>query len=312
MSRRLVYIDCDPGVDDCIALLVALGSSDELTLAGVGVVAGNVEVDTCARNAAGVLSLAGRTDIPVYVGCRTPMQVAPVFAEHIHGESGLGDAELPSGEPAAATSAVDALTSLLREATPSSVTLVVTGPMTNLATVIKRSPELGASVCDLIIMGGAWEAGGNITPRAEFNVYADPHAAQVVLSSGWPITLIGLDATLQLRCTGERMARMLAASHPAVDAAAAMVAHVNRVYGEIYGSEGAALHDPCTVGYLLAPQLFTTRPARVQVVVDEGPERGHTEVDFDVSPTRLANVDWVTGLSAGRLFDLLLERMQRV
>lgn len=312
MSRHRVFIDCDPGVDDCIALMVALGSPEEIDLIGVGVVAGNVQMETCASNAAAVMALAGRTSIPVYPGCPRPMVVAPEFAEHIHGESGLGDARLPAGASLASCHAVDALCALLEAAEPASVTLVITGPMTNVAVALVRSPHIARGVKQIVLMGGAREAGGNITASAEFNIYADPHAASVVLSCGRSITMVGLDATLQLRCTATRMAQMRASGHPAVSAAKSMVDHVNRVYGEIYGTEGAALHDPCTVGYLLAPDLFTSVPARVEVDTREGLTRGHTAVDFHVDAQRPANVTWVTGLDADALFNLFMARMERL
>lgn len=189
---------------------------------------------------------------------------------------------------------------------------MITGPMTNVAVALVRSPQLFAAVKAIVVMGGAREAGGNITACAEFNIYADPHAAKIVLGCGLPITMIGLDATLQLRCTPQRVARMQASGHRAVTAAMTMIEHVNRIYGEIYGIAGAALHDPCTIGYLLAPDLFETRAARVQVEINEGIARGHTAVDFDVSDQRPANVNWVTKLDADALFALFMTRMERL
>ena len=310
MPTHRVFIDCDPGVDDCIALMAALGSPADIELLGIGVVAGNVPVATCAKNAAAVLALAGRPDLPLHVGCPRPMVVLPEFAEHIHGPSGLGNAQLPEGEIGAQPHALDALCELLGNAAAASITLVLTGPMTNLAVALVRSPEIAQGVKEIVVMGGAREAGGNITASAEFNIHADPHAAHIVLGCGRPITMIGLDATLQLRCTAERMARLKASSHPAVQAARAMVEHVNRVYGTIYETQGAALHDPCTIGYLLAPALFTTRPARVAIETNAGLTRGHTAVDFQVTTGAPANVNWVTSLEAERLFDLLVARME--
>jgi purine nucleosidase len=310
MTKHRVYFDCDPGVDDCIALLAALGSPDDIELLGIGVVAGNVGVETCARNAAGVLALADCSSVPVHVGCPRPLVVAPTFAEHIHGESGLGDARLPEAPIGDHPHAVDALCTLLEQAEPGSITLVITGPMTNVAVALVRSPHIVRGIKEIVLMGGAREAGGNITASAEFNIYADPHAASLVLDCGRPITMIGLDATLQIRCTAERMARMQASEHRAVQAAKAMVDHVNRVYGVIYGAEGAALHDPCTVGFLLAPELFAARPARVRVATDDGLARGHTAVEFRVTDSEPANVQWVTALDAERLFDLLMTRME--
>ncbi|MFP4518803.1 MAG: nucleoside hydrolase [Oceanicaulis sp.] len=311
--NRKVILDCDPGVDDCIALMAALGAPDAIDLLGVSVVAGNVPVEICARNAASVLTLAGRCDVKVHAGCARPMVFEPVFADHIHGETGLGAARLPEPEaPVQARHAVDFLCDMLERAEPGSITLVLTGPMTNAALALVKAPGIAEAIAEIVVMGGAREAGGNITASAEFNIFADPHAAHVVLNAGLKTTLIGLDATLQLRCTPQRLARLKASSHRAPQAAAAMVEHVNGVYGEIYGDEGAALHDPCTIGYLLAPHLFAARPAAVHVDTRDGLTRGHTAVDIHLLSGAPANVSWVTGLDAPALFDLLLEHMERV
>ncbi|WP_421785143.1 nucleoside hydrolase [Hyphobacterium sp.] len=311
--RRSIIIDCDPGVDDCIALMAALGSPKELDIRAICVVAGNVPVETCYRNARGVLALAGREDVPVYAGCERPLSVEPAFADHVHGESGLGGAVLPdSAAPLSGLHAVDYLCETFGNAAPGSITMVITGPMTNLATALARDPKIAAAVDELVIMGGAGTEGGNVTPHAEFNVFADPHAAEIVLNCGRPITLIGLDATLQFRCTANRMQRMLASPHSAVAAASDMIAHVNAVYGEIYGAEGAALHDPCTIGYLLAPELFKVEMVRVSVVCDNAERRGHTAVQAPSSISDGAVIGWVTGLDAQPLFNLLIDRMERL
>lgn len=312
MTRHQVFIDCDPGIDDCIALFVALGSPDEIALLGVGTVAGNVPVERCASNAAGAVALAARSNVPVYAGCPQPLQSVAAFAEHVHGESGLGSAVLPSAAWHPTQHAVDALCALLATAESNSITLVVTGPMTNIGVAFVRSPQVFAAVKQIVIMGGAHLAGGNITPHAEFNIYADPHAADIVLRSGLPIVMVGLDATLQVRCTAARMAKMKDSTHRVTRIAAAMVDHVNEVYGEIYGSDGAALHDPCTVGYLLAPELFRWRPARVTVDTSAGERRGHTRLEWTDDDPQSANVEWVTDIDDESLFALLLERMERL
>ncbi len=310
---RPVIIDCDPGVDDCIALFVALGASDRIDLQSISVVAGNVPVDVCARNALGVLALAGRESIPVHAGCDRPLRVAPSFAEHIHGSSGLGDARLPEARAGLQSEhAVDYLLSRLGVAEPGSITLVITGPMTNFATALQRDPSISKAVRELIIMGGASVEGGNITPFAEFNIYADPDAASIVLRSGCRTTLIGLDATLQVRCTPPRMARLKGAEHPACLASAEMIAHVNRVYGEVYGSDGAALHDPCTVGYLLAPDLFDVREVAIEVDCSDGETRGQTRIFPPGEAPDLPVINWVHGVHDVGLFDLIMAEMERV
>lgn len=312
MTHRII-LDCDPGVDDCIALLVALGASDRIDLQSICVVAGNVPVDVCARNALGILALAGRDDIPVFSGCDRPMRVAPIFADHIHGRTGLGDAVLPNPiAPLQQGHAVDHLCHELGSAEPGSITLVITGPMTNFATALRRDPSIAAAVRELVIMGGAADEGGNITPFAEFNIYADPDAAKCVLGSGCATTLIGLDTTLQFRCTPTRMDRLLTSGHPASLTAAAMIGHVNRVYGEIYGADGAALHDPCTIGYLLAPDLFDVREVAIDVDCSDGERRGQTRIQSTAKPSDLPVIRWVHGVRDEALFDLVVTEMERV
>ncbi|MEN0653240.1 MULTISPECIES: nucleoside hydrolase [Hyphobacterium] len=306
-APRPLIIDCDPGVDDCMALFAA-AASPEFDLMAVCTVAGNVRVETCTANALGALALAGRGDVPVYSGCQTPLSVEPVFADHIHGESGLGCAVLPPPQRGAEpVDAVSWLIETLRTAdTP--LTLAITGPATNLATALMEAPDITAGIAEIVVMGGADLEGGNITPHAEFNVYADPHAAQIVLACGRPITVIGLDTTLQLRCTPARMDRLRAIGSPAAHAGWDMMAHVNAIYGEIYGAEGAALHDPCVILYLLRPDLFTAEPARIAALT-EGEMRGHSSVTRG-SPD--ANAVWTTGIDAEAAFDLLLERIARL
>jgi len=307
---RSIIIDCDPGIDDCIALLMALGSPKDLEIKAICTVAGNVPVQTCSTNACQMLTLAKRLEIPVYQGCPRPMVEDPVFADHVHGKSGLGSVKLPHPDCKPQDQhAVAYLIDALKAANPASMTLVITGPMTNVALALIQEPEIAQAIDELVIMGGALREGGNMTASAEFNIYADPHAAKVVLRCGRPTTLIGLDATLQYRATPERMDVLKNAGHRATSLTHEMLSHVNEVYGELYGTEGAAIHDPCTIGYLLAPDLFETRPARVDVSVEPGLTRGHTAVDIYLSGGKLRNVNWATAIDDEAMFNLMLERI---
>ena len=290
-----------------MALFLA-AASPELDLKAVCTVAGNVRVETCTANALGALALAGHADVPVFAGCKRPLAVDPVFADHIHGESGLGRAILPP--PRRAAEPIDAVSSLIETLRTADMplTLAITGPATNLATALSRAPDITAGIAEIVIMGGADSEGGNITPHAEFNFYADPHAARIVLACGRPITVIGLDTTLQLRCTPARMDRLKAIGSPPALAGWDMMEHVNAIYGEIYGAEGAALHDPCVILYLLRPDLFEAEPVQVAVLT-EGEMRGHSSVTRGSAD---ANALWVTGIDAQAAFDFLLERIARL
>lgn len=313
MPARPIIIDCDPGVDDSLALMMALGAAEALDLRGICTVAGNVSLELCTRNALGVLALSGRNDIPVFEGCPSPMLVDSVSAGNIHGETGLGGASLPaSNSQAQSAHAAAFIIDTFTAPSPHPITLVLTGPMTNLATALVQAPHIANNIAELIIMGGAQSAGGNITPSAEFNIYADPHAAKIVLGCGAPTTLIGLDATLQFRCTPERHNALSEMGTAAGQIAHDMIAHVNTVYGELYGTEGAAMHDPCTIGYLLAPDLFTLVNAHVAVETDALLTRGHTAVNLRPDFSKAANVRWATSLDAPALFNELISRISQL
>ncbi|GJL98151.1 MAG: nucleoside hydrolase [Hyphobacterium sp.] len=310
---RPIIIDCDPGIDDCIALMAALASPDEIRLEAICTVAGNVRVEICTANALGLLALTGHDTVPVYEGCDRPLTEAPVFADHIHGESGLGRVRFPDhGRSARSENAVDYLIHRLRDTEKPPVTLVVIGPSTNLATALVQAPDIAGRIDEIILMGGARREGGNITASAEFNIYADPRAAQTVLQCGRPVAVIGLDATLQLRCTPARMQRLRNLGSVVTNTAADMVDHVNAIYGEVYGAEGAALHDPCTIAYLLAPRLFQAQDATIEVETVSALTRGHTAVDIHRLGGKPANAKWIDGLQSDQVFDLLLQRLARL
>lgn len=311
MPRNVIF-DCDPGVDDCIALMAALASPEEFDVLGVSTVAGNVPLEVCTRNALALTALVGREDVEVYAGCPRPMVETAVAARHIHGETGLGAARLPEpSHKASDTHAVDFIINALRKADAGSITLAPTGPLTNIAVALVKAPDIAKGVKEIVLMGGARREGGNITASAEFNMYADPHAARVVFQSGLPITAIGLDTTLQLRCTPARHNALETMGNQAGAIAAQMIGHVNQIYGEIYGAEGAALHDPCVVAYLIAPELFETTPAFVEVETRAGLTRGHTSVDIYAKP-EAANAQWATKVDAEAVFALLYERIARL
>ena len=210
MERRKLIIDCDPGVDDAVALFLAFAARDALDLLGITTVGGNVAAALTARNARLVREIAGRADVPVFAGCPRPMSRAPVEAGHFHGESGLG--ALTVHEPAAAAAAehaVEFLVRTLREAPVGAITLAVTGPMTNVATALTIAPHLAGRLREIVVMGGARSEGGNITASAEYNIHADPHAAQLVFAAGCPVVALGLDLTHQVRSIPRRIEAIL-------------------------------------------------------------------------------------------------------
>ncbi len=313
MIRRRVIIDCDPGLDDAINLFLAFASPEALEIVGITTVAGNVPVALTERNARMVRELANREDVPVFGGCERPLRRPPVYADHVHGASGVDG--MTAFEPRAARDdahAVDWLVETLRAANAGEITLVATGPLTNLAAAFARAPDVLPKIAEVVLMGGARREGGNITPTAEFNMFADPHAAAAVFACGRPIVAIGLDATHQATATPERLAPLRAISGPVAEAALGMLEFANTVEFKRRGAVGAPVHDPCTVAYLLAPRLFATKPCCIQVETEAALTLGCTSVDYWGATGNAPNAVWVDEVDADALFALIAERISRL
>ena len=296
-----VVIDCDPGVDDAVALLWALAAP--LDVRAVTAVAGNVALAATAANARRIVALAGRAEVPVHAGCPRPLVERLATAAHVHGESGLDGAELPSPEnPLAVGHAVDRLAALAGAREP--LTLCALGPLTNLAVALIKEPEFAAGLERIVLMGGTI-GGGNVTPSAEFNFYVDPHAAKVVFESGVPIVMVGLDVTAQLRATAARLERLRSIDGACGRAVAGMLGRY-----AARAADGGALHDPLAVGYLLAPELFAGEAAFVEIVT-EGPCRGRSVVDFDGRTAHAPNARVLTRVDADAAFAQLCAALER-
>jgi purine nucleosidase len=309
---RKVIIDCDPGQDDAVALFLAMSAPDELDILGVTTVAGNVPLELTQRNARMMCDIAGRNDLPVYAGCERPMVLEPITAEYIHGNTGIDGVDVFEPDtPLQQDHAVDFIIDTLLAAEKGTVTLIPTGPMTNVATAIQREPAILDSIQDIVAMGGAMREGGNRSPSAEFNVLVDPHAADIVYNSGKPVTALGLDVTHQVLSTRERVARMREVGNAVATATADMLSFFHRYDTKKYGSEGAPLHDPCTIAWLLRPELFATRRCNLSVEKDSELTLGHTAVDFWHVTDRPHNVDWAYEVDADGFYDLLIERLAR-
>ncbi len=312
MTRRPIIIDCDPGQDDAICLLLAMSSPDELDILGVTTVAGNVPLALTERNARQVCDIAGRGDVSVYAGCSKPMVRDLVTAEHVHGNTGIDGIDIVEPEqPLADKHAVDFIVDTLNAADKESITLVPTGPLTNIGQAFTKDPSILRNVEQIVLMGGAMREGGNISPSAEFNMLVDPHAADVVFRCGRPITVLGLDVTHQVLSTPERRERIRAIDNDAARATAGMLDFYNRHDSVKFGSNGAPLHDPCTVAWLLKPELFEGKLCNVSVETESGLTLGHTAVDFWHVTDRPRNATWMHTADADGFYDLLIERLSR-
>lgn len=306
MATKPIIIDCDPGVDDAIALMLAL-RSPELSVRGVTVVAGNVPLALTQRNARQICELMGRPDIPVYAGCPRPLVRSLITAEDIHGRTGLDGATLPDPTmPLQEAHAVSYLIETLR-ATPETLTLATLGPLTNIATAIIQAPDICPKIDTLVMMGGGI-AHGNITPVAEFNIYVDPHAAHVVFDAAIPITFISLDVTHQVLTTPERLSALAALDSPISRVAVDVLSHYGKADQEKLGTIGAPLHDPCVIAYLLNPALFTTYPGQVQVEINSPLTLGQTVVSR-LQKADNASVQIAATVNAAGIYDLLIARL---
>ena len=309
MSIQSLIIDCDPGVDDAVALFLAF-AAPELELLAITTVGGNVPGAKTQRNARIIRQIAGREEVPVFGGAERPLKRPPAGAGEFHGPEGLGD--LDPFEPAGIVGdgpAANAIVDLVMRRPEGSVAVAVIGPMTNLALAMRRERRLAERLGPVVVMGGARAEGGNITPSAEFNVWADPDAAAVVFGSGCPVVAFGLDATHQVRATEDRIVAIEAIDSAAVRATAAMLRFSQRVEREVVGWDSAPLHDPCPIAWLIRPALFETKACRIEVETASDLTRGHTAVEFRVDPAT-ARHRWAVAADAQGVFDLIVEKLK--
>ncbi len=293
-------------------LLLALASPEELEVLGITTVAGNVPLELTQRNARIMCDLAGRTGMPVAAGCEAPMERELVTAENVHGGTGIdGTPVFEPSTPLLDRHGVDFLIDTLLAEPDDSVTLVPTGPLTNIATAIRREPGILPKIREIVMMGGAMREGGNKTPSAEFNILVDPHAAHIVLHCGRPLTIVPLDVSHQVVVTRACLDALREIASPVAAATVGMLEFFNRHDSEKYHSEGAPLHDPCTVAYLLRPDLFEGKMCNVEVETASPLTIGHTAVDFWRVTNRPRNAQWLFRVDADGFFELLIGRLRR-
>ncbi|APX13732.1 nucleoside hydrolase [Tateyamaria omphalii] len=313
MAARKIIIDTDPGQDDAVAILLALASPEDVDVLGITAVAGNVPLDLTAKNARIVCELAGQPDMPVFAGCDRPLGRDLVTAEHVHGKTGLDGPDLPDPTmPLQDQHAVDFIIDTLRSHDPGTVTLCPLGPLTNIATAFQNAPDIVDRVQEIVLMGGAYFEVGNITPTAEFNIYVDPEAADIVFKSGVPLVVMPLDVTHKALVTKPRNDAFRALGTRAGTAVAEMTDFFERFDKEKYGSAGAPLHDPCVTAYLIRPDLFSGRHVNVAIETTSELTMGMTVADWWGVTDRPANALFIGDLDADGFFDLLTERLARL
>jgi len=303
-----VLIDCDPGQDDALALLLALGSA-ELEVLGVTAVAGNQTLDKTTANALRVLELAGRSDIPVAAGSDRPLTGELVVAADAHGETGLDGVDLPPPSALPVSEHAKDFLAAQLGASDRPVTLVALGPLTNVALFLEAHPEAAAKIDGIVLMGGAIHE-GNQTPSAEFNIWTDPEAAARVFGSGLDVTMVGLDVTNRAVLSNAD-ADSLRGGGPVAEAAADMVDFYLGFYNDAYDHGGAPIHDAVALAHVFRPDTLKVEPRHVEVDTSQGICRGRTVVDMrrrTVLPEPNAHV--AVGIDADGFRTLLLERLR--
>jgi purine nucleosidase len=300
-----IILDCDPGIDDALAIAFATGSP-EIELVGLTTVAGNVDLAKTTANALAVASFVGAPDVPVTPGAAVPLLRPALHAGHVHGESGLGGAVLPpSARTAGGEHATDFIINTIAAA-PGEITLVATGPLTNIALALRREPRLATWVKDFVIMGGS-ASRGNVSHAAEFNIWADPEAAAIVFGAGWTVRMIGLDVTLLARATAavqERMRSLGLLGSQLLLPALAQYRDSQDTTGE------PPVHDVCAIVSIADPSVFGYTPALVQVETHGTLTSGMTVTEFGESPTRNASV--ATSIDADRFWSTVFDAYGRL
>ena len=309
MSRRII-LDCDPGHDDAMAILLAHGTP-EVSLAAITTVAGNHPLRLTTLNALRICTLAGITGVPVAGGCVSPLVRPLLTAEEIHGSEGLEGH--PWSEPSVSAvpeHAVDLIIDLVM-ASPGEITLVPIGPLTNIAMASRKEPRIIERVREVVLMGGSY-TGGNVTPAAEFNILVDPEAAAIVFGAAWPVTMIGLEVTRQASASEEVFSRVTALDSPIGRAVVGMLRFYQEQQIRAGGAAEPPVHDPCAIARIAQPDLVPCREAHVEVELAGQHTTGMTVVDFRLRGGAQPNAMVGTGLDVDGFWDLFVEALSSI
>jgi len=309
-APRPVLLDCDPGHDDAVAMLLAAGSP-ALDVRAITTVAGNGTLDKVSYNALRICTLGGIRDVPVAAGADRPLQRALETAADVHGESALDGPDLPEPDIALDPRPADELIAAVAEASPEPLTLIAVGPLTNVATALDRHPDLAGQVGEIVVMGGSTER-GNRAPYAEFNIWVDPEAADRVFASGVPVTMVGLNLTHQALATSDIVERLLGLGTEIGRVAAGWITFFGSTYEELWGLPGPPVHDACAVALAIDPTLVRCVDAFVAIETEGRWTRGATVVDLHRRLGRAPNARVAMELDAPRFWDLVIGALARL
>ena len=313
MTKKII-LDCDPGHDDAEAIMLA-AASDQIEILGITCVAGNATLDNTKLNALKICSLINRTDINIYSGSKKPLQYDLVTAAHVHGKSGLDT----DGEPIIVDSSFkiqeeNAVDFIINESHKNHepIYLCPTGPLTNIALSLQKDPSIKEKIKEIVFMGGAALCLGNITPSAEFNIYVDPHAANIVLNSGIPLTMMGLDVTHKVNVNDEIIKKIKKNNNKASKFFAELMEFYSRFHRKLYKTNESPLHDPCVIAYLIDEKIFEGKFVNVQVEENSELTRGKTVTDWLCVTNRKPNCKVLTEANAEVFFDLLTKELAKL
>lgn len=310
-EQSKIILDCDPGHDDAVAIMLALGHP-AIDLLGISTVGGNQTLEKITRNAQSVLVMCEREDVPVHPGAQRPLLRAPEVSEQIHGESGLDGVELPEpAQPAQSTHGVQHIINTVVDAEPGTITLVATGPLTNLALAARLEPRIVSLVREVVVMGGGYHQ-GNRTAVAEFNIWADPEAASIVFSEEWPLTMVGLDLTHQAVATREVEQQVAEIGSDLSDFFTGLMGFFRRAYQADQGFNDPPVHDPCTIAYLIDPSVVKTQQVPLSVELRGDQTTGMTIADFRKPAPQDCRHRVATRLSHAGFWDLVVQAIARL
>ena len=310
MTKKII-LDCDPGHDDAVAILLALGNP-EIELLGVTTVGGNQSLEKVTYNARAVLEKAHATDVAVYAGCDRPIVRPQEVAASIHGESGLDGVELPvPTRPLEQKHAVNYIVETIMASEPGTITLVPTGPLTNIAMAVRMEPRIVERVKEVVLMGGGYHV-GNWSPVAEFNIIIDPEAAHIVFNAGWPVVMVGLDLTHQALATPEVVAAIEAVGTKPAKFVMELMEFFTKTYKDAQGFDYPPVHDPCAVAYVIDPTVMTTQKVPVDIELTGTLTLGMTVADFRAPAPADCKTSVAVKLDHAKFWNLVTDALVRI
>ena len=314
MSKKKIIIDCDPGHDDAVAIMLA-AANNNIEILGITCVGGNTTLENTRINALKICTLIGKTDIPIYSGSDKPIKFNLITAEHVHGKTGLdiegSEIEIAKNYKIKDLHAVDfIIQTCLEQSEP--IFLCPTGPLTNIALALKKNPSIKNKIKEIVFMGGVGMSLGNITPSAEFNIYVDPHAANIVLQSGLPLVMMGLDVTHKVNVNNQIIKNIKKNNNKSSKFFADLMKFYSKFHRKLYEIEETPLHDPCVIAYLIDPSIFQGKFVNVQVEEESSLTRGKTVVDWWGVTGRTPNCYVMIGADHKKFFSLLSTELKKL